>query len=156
VIRLENFVFLDVNGSIKVKTPGYEMNIVKDDIISDLRSARVKVALNEGGDIKWKASYFIWPWMITAGTIYMMEGKLHFKSMADGGIEVLYYASLRYFQVVCLMFLLIILLLYIVAEMPVEMVFILIGILSLAYMIHRFWVKSWLKGFIKRHIHSVD
>ncbi len=66
-------MFLDVKGTIKVETPGYEITTVKDDIIEDLRSARAKVTITESGEINWKSSYFVWPWEGTAKVIHMLE-----------------------------------------------------------------------------------
>lgn len=149
-------MFLDVKGAIKIRKSGYEINTVKDDIIEDLRSARAKVTITESGEINWKSSYFVWPWEGSARVIHMLRGKFHLTSTLEGGIEAAYYISLRFWQVAYLFYIPVFLLLHFVTPMPIEWVFILLGPLALMYTIHYWWVKSWLKGFIRRHIHSLD
>ncbi|MDH4212275.1 MAG: hypothetical protein OEV79_12595 [candidate division WOR-3 bacterium] len=149
-------MFLDVKGSIKVKTPGYEMNIVKDDIIKDLRSARVKVALIESGDIKWKGSYYAFSWETTSFALAWYEGKLRFNETPEGGIDVAYYVSLRPLQLALLMMLLMASLFHIFAQLGIGVILFLLVFAFLAYTTTYFRVKLWLKGFIRRHIHGLD
>ena len=149
-------MFLDIKGTIKAKSPGYEANIVKDAIIDMLRSARAKITIKESDEIRWKGPYFAWSWESTAFVLHMLEGKLHIKQMEDGGVEVDYCVSLHWFHIMYLVFLLFYILLHFLTKMPIEMLFIFLGIFSLMHASHYLWVKLWLKGFIKRHIHSLD
>jgi hypothetical protein len=149
-------VFLDVKGSIKAKTPGYELHTVKDNIIKDLRSARVKAALNESGDIKWRVSYIAFSWETTRFVLAWSEGILLFNETSEGSIDVTYDVSLRPLQVALLMMLLLASLFHIFAHLGIWVILFFLVFALLAYMTTYFRVKLWLKGFIRRHIHGVE
>jgi hypothetical protein len=153
---LEKVVFLDIKGSIKVKTPGYEMNTVKNGIMEDLKLARAEVLPNESGDIEWKASYFAFNWETTAYVLAWLEGKLRFNETPEGGFDVKYYVSLRPLQLALLTLLLMGSLFHIFARLEIEVVLFFLVFAILAYLTTYFRVKLWLKGFIRRHIHSLD
>jgi hypothetical protein len=149
-------VFLDVKGSIEVKKPGYEMNTAKNHVIEDLESARVKVALTESGDIKWKGSYYAFSWETTSAVLAWSEGELHFNEKSAGSTDITYCVSLRPLQLALLAFSLTASLFHIFAQLGIGVLLFFLFSALFAYMIAYFHVKFWLKGFIKRHIHALD
>lgn len=149
-------MFLDVKGSIEVKKPGYETNTAKDHIIEDLESARVKVALSENGDIKWKGSYYAFSWETTSFVLAWSEGALRFNEKPEGSIDVTYCVSLRPLQLALLAFPLTASLFHIFAQLGIGVVLFFLVSAFMAYMTAYFRVKFWLKGFIRRYTHSLD
>lgn len=149
-------MFLDVKGTIKEKSPGYEVGTVKDAIIKELSSVRVKVTMNESGDISWKGPHLAFQWERIPYILSWLEGRLDIKEPDDGGIDVTYYASLRPIQLSLLTLVLVPALFCIFGRLGIGGMLFFLGFAFLAYVITYFLVKLWLKGFIKRHIHSLD
>ncbi len=142
-------MFLDIKGTISLKSQAPDVDILRNAISRGLNEHQAKVSINQEGAILWQGSWLnLFPFR---QRLWGLKGRINLIENSQGVVRIDYFLSLIVNRILCIIFSLSTILMYLLRgiELPGWLIFNLV-IWFWLYGFYYLIIKLWFRGFLKR------